>query len=334
MDVLDGSAKPDHLIGAVFASRVLEGRVSAGEAATLIATMFPSVDINRLRSFQSISSTNRAVSEHCLVGVAETLDGVGVEIDSYDFESDLLARYPPEDLYARMSNLRIGGRLLPLVKEDSSLPTYLVRNIAYYFDLLASGYACVSVVPARQRDVLESARSYALALADRGDDDLRLLYYADVLSEDGYADAIREARFSSLDETLRHLDAESEQPGLHVRDGLKLSLLATTPHRPIRLRLRPKDVVRRPLRWQRALRAADTGARSPAQARSILLAAIAAIDALQAAAISFNPTPLVRACDKLADALRDPAAIGGEARSAATSALARCWSCLVGREID
>lgn len=330
---MTATGKVDHVIGAAFADEVLSRRVEEPARLAALESMFPSIDNPILVGDGSDEYSNREIADLCISGVNETFARVGVAVGKLDFESELMLRYSPEELHRKLQNAHTSSaRLIPLLKEDSSLPTYLMRNIAYYNDVLAEAGACISVVPHRQREVLESAKSYALGLLERPDEDIRLLYYGDVRDSAGRVDSVSEGRFTAVDDVLDQLAGDPAH-NVMVVDGLKLLLLAAQPTRAVTIPERPEDVVRRPLRWQRAAAPGGVDGTSDLSARRVLLAALGTVDQLQTTALSLNPAGLVRACDRLGKALSHREMAPLAARQVGGEVLTMGWSCLVGGRV-
>jgi len=130
-------------------------------------------------------------------------------------------------------------------KEPSDSSSYYSRNVAYYAHKLNEFDNVISVVPLQQRDVLKHAALRASELCGSvSSDRLRLVFYGDVLVEQGARDSITSGVFSSVDGFVGTHAAALGVPAGVIAGSLTFLMLRTRSVIPVRLDL-PAQVLHR-----------------------------------------------------------------------------------------
>lgn len=209
MNIQNYSGKPDHICGALFCF-ALE-RIGKFSNTEYIPKMFPKFQINNDCEVKHQFYDVRSYCKFCLDGHIETLSNAGVNIDFFDYESEI------------SKNSGVQG------------VSYLANNVAYY-SMLASNYDCAySVVSSRQKEVIsESLQS----LEEGNVAKVIPIYFNDIVCkvDDGLSadnelapDSIRSAVFHSVDSYIETVCLKFNISMVKAYNALKLMVLSHNP---------------------------------------------------------------------------------------------------------
>jgi len=228
--LLGEEAKTDHLCGVLFCN-ALSGITKLRQELN-VCEMFPFAN---KKSFRTVEGKNikkkyskydvRQYCEFCLQGHRETLGNAHINIDLYDYESDVI-KDVDYDIFEDAETARRN-----LLKDKIS---YLWVNCAYYSHLAKEYSTIISVVNNRQKQKINEV----LSKLKKEDIQFKPLFYGDVkISENGITmvDSIKSGRFHSVDEYVRKASEIIAVDCKTIFDALKLLLLSKRYFQPINL---------------------------------------------------------------------------------------------------
>lgn len=222
-------AKADHLCGALFCNALSKTKKFRQELN--VREMFPFANMNLFETLERDAikekyskNERRQYCEFCLRGHKETLERACINIDLYDYESEVIKDMDHNffvDSEAAKRNL---------AKDKVS---YLWVNCAYYSYLAKNYSTIISVISNRQEQKISEVLS-------NFKEDIRLkpLFYGDVKILDNdiaMFDNIKNGRFHSVDEYVRKASEVISVDCKTVFDALKLLLLSKKYYQSISL---------------------------------------------------------------------------------------------------
>lgn len=262
-DLSELPGKSDHTLGIIFASTLYCARHSphCGDIQ-LLREMFPLSDFTpsfqsdvQLTDHHALDAPARALTREiclsCVQGFEQTFKDAGISVDVYDFEAAELDSIAISDIIQRIDRDAIPNllKVLPRVSEDRQASNYLLRNVAYYWSRARRCSRFISVVPQRQRSILEQAALMAQIVSTPAKvAPIDLVFFGDVSIAPIDLDTIAGGVFHSVDYFLFHHSDELKVPVYCVADSLKFALLRSKVNTTCHLRNEPQTVHRDYLR--------------------------------------------------------------------------------------
>lgn len=214
--------KVDHLIGKLFAATYSKCKNNT-LVMDRLSTMFPYAgdlcfDKEIDNSSMLGNDKRKYLCEKCLIGHKETLQHTGIEIDSYDYESEFAYDF---DEVA----LKEPGILRSLIAHSEKIPYYL-RNCAYFAGMKSGCDEFYTIISDRQRAAINDTLD-ALSSTEG----INVVFFGDVLVSDddekNALDSIKEGTFHSVDQYIETMAKSYNRSRDCIVKALKFKLLST-----------------------------------------------------------------------------------------------------------
>jgi arginyl-tRNA synthetase len=224
--------KLDHAIGRAFAEGLAESKgTETARAERLAQIVFPKT---------TGSDAALIARDYCSgldawkTGVSQTLDAMGVLPQHFDLESEHTSVDAVKRIYSLLvEHSEPPPHVLRPIYTNGTIP-YIYRSAVYYAGLLARFDNIISVVSARQRAHIESAKYFATTIVGAEPSRIQFVYFDGVLSN-GLHDSVADGRFVSIDSVIAKLQAKFGASQRGAADLLRLCIASHASHRPIHI---------------------------------------------------------------------------------------------------